>query len=213
MPEAKRTREGMPSKELVLAAIERAELHRIRHDDLERHRPRLAQPGVLLATVKEHLGLATGGWTTIQLRPTLQALEDAGLIEQSRVRGSHVWTLTAAGQQRLDITRKAGRLGLLPESPQHRLWREACEIAGARIGEFGERLRQVLDEAIGMLDADEPPDSDAWHALRERLRLACERLEAASYCLNEWPEPDESVPDVPPPLKGGRRSIRRFEKD
>ena len=213
MPEAKRTPEGMPSKELVLAAIERAELQRIKHDDLAPHRPRPAQPGVLLATVKEHLGLAAGGWTTIRLRPIWQALEDAGLIEQSRLRGSHVWTLTAAGQQRLDATRKAGRLGALPESPQHRHWREARDIAGERIGEFRERLRRVLDEAIGMLDAQKQPDSDAWHTLNGRLRLACERLEAASYCLNEWPEPDESVPDVPPPLKGGRRSIRRFEKD
>jgi DNA-binding PadR family transcriptional regulator len=213
MPEAKRTHEAMPSKELVLAAIERAEIQRIKHDALAPHRARLAQPGVLLATVKEHLGLAPGGWTTIQLRPTWQALEDAGLIEQSRRRGSNVWALTAAGQQRLDSTRNAGRLGSLPESPQHRQWREAREIAGERIGEFRERLRQVLNEAIGMLDAKEQPNSDAWHTLNERLRLACERLEAASYCLGEWPGPDKAVPDIPLPWRTGRRSIRRFEKD
>jgi len=213
MPEAKRTHEAMPSKELVLAALERAELQRIKHDDPELHRGKPDRPGVLFATVKEHLGLDPGGWTTIQLRPTWQALEDAGLIEQSRLRGSNVWTLTAAGQQRLDTTRNAGRLGALPESPQHRHWREAREIAGKRMDEFRERLRRMLDEGIGALDPHEQPDSDAWHALGERLQLACERLEAASYCLGEWPEPDESAPDVPSRWRGGRRNIRRFEKD
>jgi len=212
MPEAKRTREGMPSKELVLAAIERATLQRTRHDIPELHQSKPDQSGVLFSAVKEHLGLASGGWTTIQLRPMWQTLEDAGLIEQSRVRGRTVWTLTSAGKKRLETVRRAGRLGALPESPQHQHWREAHAIAAKRIGEFREHLRQVLHEAIGVLDAHDQSDADGWHALSERIRDAFERVESATYCLHEWPEPDESAPDVPPRWRAGRRDIRRFEK-
>jgi hypothetical protein len=80
MPAEKRTREAIRSKELVLAAIERAERHRISHRDRDLHRDKPDQPGVLFVTVKEHLGLASAGWTTIRLRPTWDELEAAGLI-------------------------------------------------------------------------------------------------------------------------------------
>lgn len=167
---------------------------------------------MLLTTVKEHLGLATGGWTTIQLRPTWQGLEDAGLIEQARVRGSTVWTLTSAGKKRLEAVRRAGRLGALPESPQHRRWREAHAIAGKRIDEFREHLRLVLHEAMGVLDDHDQPDADGWDVLSQRIRNALERVESATYCLHEWPEPDDSAPDAPPRWRAGRRDISRFEK-
>jgi hypothetical protein len=214
MPAKKPTHEAMPSKELVLAAIERAELHRIKHDDdsaLYRGKP--DRPGVLLATIKEHLGLGRGGWSTIRLRPTWNELQTAGLIEQSRSNGLIVWKLTGAGQKQLDRARHAGDIGSLPESPQHRHWREARTIASERIGEFGEMLQALLGEAAGLLDAHDPADSDTWHALSQRLQRACNRLESASYCLHEWPEPDDSRPDNPPPGKAGRRGIRRFDKD
>jgi hypothetical protein len=213
MPAKKPTREGMPSKELVLAAIERAERHRIKHDDLESHRNRHAQPGVPLSVVKEHLGLAPGGWTTIQLRPCWNELTAAGLIERSRRSGFDVWTLTSVGTKRLETVRRAGRLGALPESPQHQHWREAHAIAGKRVGDFREHLRQVLGEAIGGLDADDEPDSNGWHLHSQRLQDAYARVESATYCLHEWPEPDDSAPDTPPRWRPGRRDIRRFEKD
>jgi DNA-binding PadR family transcriptional regulator len=213
MPDEKRTREAMPSKELVLAAIERAERHRIRHSDPDLHHDQSNQPGVLFATVKEHLGLAAAGWTTIRLRPTWDELEAAGLIQQARIRGRAVWTLTTAGQQQLDAIRSSGGLGALPESPQHRRWREAHDIAGKRIGEFREHLRRVLREAIGVLDAHDQPDSDGWYAQSQRIRDAYERLESASYCLNEWHEPDDSRADIAPRWRAGRRDIRRYEKD
>ena len=213
MPTEKRTREAMPSKELVLAAIERTERHRIRHTDPDLHRDRPDRPGVPLSIIKEHLGLAPGGWTTIQLRPRWDELKAAGLIEQSRRSGFEVWTLTSAGQKSLDATRDAGELGVLPESPQHRRWREAHDIAGKRIGRFREHLREVLYEAIGVLDAHDQPDSEGWHALSQRIRDAYERLESASYCLHEWPEPDDSRADIAPRWRAGRRDIGRFDKD
>jgi hypothetical protein len=206
MPSKKRTPEAMPSKELVLAAIERAELHRHKHDDSD-------QPGVLLATVKEHLGLARGGAATIRLRPTWNELQAAGLIEQGRTLGRVVWKLTSAGRGHLARARQVGDIGSLPESPQHRQWREAHAVAAERIGEFGEKLKALLDEAAGLLDAHDIRDSGTWHTLGQRLQRACERLESASYCLHEWPEPDDSRPDTTPQRKGGCRNIRRFDND
>ncbi|MGA2455928.1 MAG: hypothetical protein ABSG93_20690 [Solirubrobacteraceae bacterium] len=213
MPKEKRTPDAMPSDELLFAAIERAECHRIKHDDPELHRGKPDQPGVLFATIKEHAGVRQGGWTTIQLRPAWERLENAGLIEQARLRGMTVWTLTSAGQKHLDAARAASEVGQLPESPQHRYWRESREIASRRIGEFGELLRKELADATGLLDAHDTPDSDAWHAISRRLQRACERLESASYCLLEWPEPDDSAPDIPPKHKVGRRSVNRFDND
>lgn len=213
MPDEKRTREAMPSKELVLAAIERAERHRIRHTDPDLDRGRPERPGVPLSIVKEHLGLAPGGWTTIRLRPHWNELKEAGLIAQSRRNGFDVWTLTSAGQQQLDAIRDAGTLGALPESPQHRHWREAHDIAGRRIGQFRDHLEQVLHEAIGVLDAHDQPNSDGWYAQSQQIRDAYERVESASHCLNEWPEPDDSRADIAPRWRAGRRDIRRFDKD
>jgi len=107
----------MPSKELVLAAIERAELHRMKHDDPILYRGKPDRPGVLLATVKEHLGLVRGGWSTIRLRPTWEELKAARLIEQGRANGLVVWKLSSLGQKQLDRARQAGDIGSLPESP------------------------------------------------------------------------------------------------
>jgi hypothetical protein len=172
MPAKKRTPEAMPSKELVLAAIERAELHRMRHDDYDRYRGKPDRPGVLLATIKEHLGLARGGWSTIRLRPTWDELQATGLIEQSRRSGMVAWKLTSTGQAHLDRARLTGDIGALPESPQHRHWREARATATTRIGEFGQKLQAVLGEAAGLLDAHDPADSETWHAIGQRLRPA-----------------------------------------
>jgi hypothetical protein len=74
-------------------------------------------------------------------------------------------------------------------------------------------LQALLSEATGLLDAHDPADSDTWHSLGRRLQRACERLTSASYCLHEWPRPDDSRPDTAPSGKAGRRSIRSFDKD
>jgi hypothetical protein len=212
MPKSDRTPDPLPSKEQVLAAIERAERHRRKLDDPVVYRGKPDQPGVLFATVKEHLGLARGGWTTIQLRPTWKALEAAGLIEQFRASSLTLWRLTTAGQKHLDAARKAGKVGALPESPQHRHWRQARQIATVHISEFREHLRRLLADATGLLDAHDPANSDTWHALGRRLEFACEALASASYCLYEWPEPDDSRADLTPHGKGDRRTPQHYVK-
>lgn len=212
MPKSDRTPKPLPSAEQVLAAIERGERHRRKLDDPALYRDKPDQPGVLFATIKEHLGLAPGGWTTIQLRPTSKALEGAGFIEQFRARGLTLWRLTNAGQKRLDAARKAGKVAALPESPQHRHWREARIVATNHVGEFREHLRELLAEATGLLDAHDPADSDTWHALGRRLEFACNALASASHCLYEWLEPDDSRADLSPHGKGDRRTPQHYVK-
>jgi hypothetical protein len=68
------------SEALLLAAIERAQLH-----------SRREASGVRLATIAEHLGFAPGSWTTRRLRPQLETLAAADLIVSSRRHGAVVW--------------------------------------------------------------------------------------------------------------------------
>ncbi len=115
MPAQKATPAEMPSEDLVLAAIDRA----------YRHRTNQRNPGVLLVDVKEHLGLDRTGASTVRLRPTWENLQTLGLIEQTHQSNRILWRLTDAGHKRLQAGRQTSDLSL-PESPQHRRWRNPC---------------------------------------------------------------------------------------
>jgi hypothetical protein len=186
---------GTLTAELVLAALERA----------ERHRYNPAQPGVLLATVKEHLDLPRHGGSTRRLRPTWDALAQDALIEQTRRHGLILWALTRGGRRRIARARRNGRLPELPESPQHRAWREAQRAAGEHLSELVDEVRDCLAAAIALLDS-EPRESDPWYALGEQLKTSCERLGSATHCLYEWVEPDDAQADVTPDRYRGRRN-------
>jgi hypothetical protein len=200
MPKTKATPITLPSDELLLAAIDRAECHRGRD-----------RSGVGLEIVKEHLGLKRGSWSTRQLRPQLDRLQTTGQIEQFRACGLVVWALTENGHRRLAAARRAQGIPRLPESPQHRVWREAHREAGERIEEFREDMRERLNAAISLLDAGDQTSSEAWRATGERLQYACQRLESATYCLHEWKEPDDSIADIEEPWHVGRRDTQRWD--
>ncbi len=194
MPKTKPTPE-LPSNDLILAAIERAICHRDRNEPES------------LGSIKQHLGLPHNGWTTLQLRPKLEELEAADLIEQSRLRSRAVWGLTPKGLRRLDAVR--GEL-TLPEAPQHRIWREARATAGDRIAGLRADLRGTLDEAIELLEAEREANSATWFEFSERLQKDGQQLATAIHCLREWPEPDDSKADTdkPPYGQNSRRRIR-----
>ncbi len=200
MPKSDRTPDPFPSDEQLLAALGRAERHR-RHKD----------QGVQLGAIKAHLNLPRHSGTTRRLRPQLTALEAGGLIEQTRRHSLDLWMLTRRGHQRLDAT--SGAIAL-PESPQHQEWREAREAADERIEGFHNALSFTTAEAMQLLDAGSQP-SDSWFSLGERLQHACWRLGSATYCLHEWPEPDDSTPDIDEPttpLQRGRREVQRWDR-
>jgi hypothetical protein len=169
------------SDELVLAAVGRAERHREREGD-----------GVMMSDIAEHLGFVHGSWTTRRLRPQIEAFIAAGLLARSRRHGVVIWGLTSTGRERVEQTSGAV---VLPESPQHRVWRRARALAAERIDAVSEQASGVLEEAMDALDS-EGVRSDAWFALADRLQSACWQLGSVTYCLSEWAEPDDATPDV-----------------
>jgi hypothetical protein len=180
------------SDDLVLAAVARAERHRERDGE-----------GVMMSDIAEHLGFVHGSWTTRRLRPQIDAFIAAGLLVRSRRHGVVVWGLTSSGRRRVEQT--SGSV-VLPESPQHRVWRHAQTLATERIDGLREQVRRVLEEAMDALDS-EGVCSDAWFALAERLQSECSQLGSATYCLSEWEEPDDASPDIDDRTQPGDEQI------
>jgi transcriptional regulator with XRE-family HTH domain len=187
---------AMPlADDVILAALGRAELHK--GDD---------KPGVLYLTLVEHLGLRKGAVTSRRLRPRLRELVAAGVVEEFRRRGYDLLALTREGKRRLRDAEPVS----LPESPQHRRWREGRTAGTERIGGFRDELRSALDGAAALL-ADESAPSDAWYALAGRVEKACRRVGSATHCLREWPEPDDAKPEVASGEHGSRRNYRLWD--
>jgi hypothetical protein len=200
MPKAKPTAEALPSPELVLAATWRAERHRA-HD----------RRGVSRAAIQEHLGLPSGASTTRQLRAIWDPLILDGLIEEVRRQGIILWALTEAGHAQLA---DRGEVGTLPESPQHRRWREARRAACERIDVLQDELRLALHEASELLDCRGQGSSGTWYKFAQRLQHACRVLASATYCLREWDEPDDVQADIdePPYGQGARRETHGWDQ-
>jgi hypothetical protein len=197
-PESSELRRFRPvSDTQVLAAIEGAERHHRRENE-----------GISRSDLAEHLGFVHSGWTTRQLRPQLDALRSAGLLGDLRRNGIDLLGLTSAGRRALAKARRAGEVGELPESPQHRKWRHARAAAAERIEWFRQQVRDALDEARRLLDTGQG-DSDVWFSLAGRLKTECWQLGSATYCLWEWPEPDDARADVDEVL--GRRNVWQWE--
>jgi hypothetical protein len=185
---------------LILAAVQRAERHRQRENE-----------GVPLSFITEHLGFVYGSWTTRRLRPQLDALMAGGLLVRSRRHGIVVLGLTSSGRRWLARGLRAGEVGVLPESPQHRVWRHARSAAAERIEEFREQVRRALEDAGGLLEGEQT-GSDAWFGVAERLRSACRHFGSATYCLREWCEPDDADADVDEQHEAGDELLARDER-
>jgi len=167
---------------LVLAAMERAQRHS-------------GEGRFLKGEVIKHLGLRRTATTRRRLWPPFEALGKEGLIVQEVAHGARYWRLTKAGEGQLAAMRRAGEVGELPSSPQRRKWRNARELAAKRIEEIKEDALKALEEANRLLSAAPGPSSEAIGELRARLWWHLERLALATYCLHEWPEPDEALRD------------------
>jgi hypothetical protein len=157
------------------------------------------------------LGFVHNSWTTRRLRPQLDALGSAGRVGDVRRYGLNLLALTTAGRRALGKARSVGEV-ILPESPQHRIWRHSRTLADERIDGFRQVLRASLAEAGALLGAEKGP-SDAWFDLAERLRKACWQLGSATHCLYEWPEPDDSRADTDKETRfRGRRSVWQWDR-
>jgi hypothetical protein len=171
--------------DLILAAIDRAE----RHFGKE-------IAGVPMWEITEHLSIGRRSAAARHVRSRLVALEAKGRLEPSRRNGISVWILTSSGRRRLRRAERAGDVPALPESPQHRRWREAHALAAQEIERMREGVRSTVDEATRLLDAHTAASSDTWFELSARLRQMVWRLGSASYCLYEWPEPCDEQADI-----------------
>jgi hypothetical protein len=184
----------------ILAAVERGEVHNERENK-----------GVLRSDLAEHLGFVHNGWTTRQLRPQLDGLRSAGLLQDLRRHGLDLLAITSDGRRALAKARCRGDAGGLPESPQHRRWRHSRAAAADRIDGFRLRVRGALDETQRLLDAEQTT-SDAWFDLAERLTKECWQLGSATYCLTEWAEPEDSSADTDDGARfRGRRNVWQWE--
>jgi hypothetical protein len=181
----------------ILAAIHRAEVHD-QHDHASR------------SDLAAHLGFVHNSWTTRRLRPHLDALRGTGRVRDVRRYGLDLLALTAAGSRALAQAQSAVEV-VLPESPQHRRWRHSRTLAGERIDGFRQALRASMAEAGALLDAAQAP-STAWVEFAKRLSRDCMRLGSATYCLFEWPEPDDERADMDDEIKG-RRNVWDWDSD
>jgi hypothetical protein len=170
------------SEELVLAAVERA----------ERHQRRAGREGVPVWTVMEHLGVARRSARARQARAALDALTDAGVLLRLRRSGAPVWKLSQAGRERL----RRAEPQQLPESPQHRAWRDARALAAQEIERFRNDLGELLLKGYFLLGSKERQHSDTLFEYAEQLHQAARRLGSATHCLYEWREPTDERADI-----------------
>ncbi len=121
---------------------------------------------------------------------------DEGLLERRRQHGVQLLALTLTAHARLLGPVGVAAASALPESPQHRCWRQARRVAREELGRVCEELRVSLKETEVLLDAVEASSSDAWFAVAVHLGKRCRWLGSAVHCLHEWPEPGDDLADV-----------------
>ena len=141
------TPQHAPTDERLLAAVKRAGRH---------HRPEAGHAAPVWAIV-EHLGLSRRQGPGRRIRSHLEALVRRGWLEQRKRQGSPLWELTPAGTRAIERALSAGTAIELPESPQHRTWRNARTSAALEVGRFEVELLALLRGAVSMLGADPGP--------------------------------------------------------
>jgi len=151
--------------------------------------------------VAEHLGFAWNSGTARKLLPQLLALEAAGYLELGGPAGFEgSCRLTRQGLNALQRARRAeapeASVEALPESPQHRNWRHARTVAAAGISEFLGAVTTEVQEAETVLLRPRLGSSGELMQIGNRLQLQFWRLASATYCLREWPEPNERRRDT-----------------
>jgi hypothetical protein len=167
----------------VLAALSRAQLHR--------GAPHAAVP---VWAVLAQLGLPRRSRRAREAVEVLARLRAAGAVEAGRRHDVEVWSITPAGRALLQDA--SSREARLPESPQHRAWRDARTLAREEIGRVRAVLRESLRDAEEMLRGGRPHRSEDWFELAERLRRRAWTVGSATYCLHEWEEPDDGEADL-----------------
>jgi hypothetical protein len=173
----------------VLAALARAELH-------------AATWKPYLSDIAHHLGWRSSGGTARRLRQHLGRLTSEGLAttEEPPPHRTHTqrWATTPAGRRRLA---SAGPIDL-PESPQHRRWRQDRDVAAWALGAVREDIWVVIEEVYDLLSSREevrPFHSDDFvYGLVRRFEQAFRAYGLAFRMCEQWPEPSDLAADDAP---------------
>lgn len=173
----------------VLAALARAELHATRWKPY-------------LSDVAQHLGWKSSGGAARRLRQHLSRLTSAGLVTTKGPppHRAHTqrWATAAAGRRRLA---SAGPIDL-PESPQHRRWRQDRDVAAWALPAAREQTWVVVEEVYELLSSREevrPFHSDDFvYGLSRRFEEAFQSYGLAFRMCEQWPEPSDLAPDDAP---------------
>lgn len=205
MTKPRRNRSRPLEEAFVLAAVDRG----------QRHSP-WADRGVPLWVVTDHLGLGRGSGPSQRVRPVLDRLtRERGWLELHVQHDRPNWTVTADGSYMLTQAFPDGADDHLPESPQHKEWREARNLAGRVMPKLRAELSARLDEVHELVGRKRTPTSDEWLALVHPLGEAVRRVGFATYCLHQWNEPADATADVDEEAtlgsgRVGRRNYRRW---
>ncbi|MBS1885624.1 MAG: hypothetical protein JSU06_00375 [Actinobacteria bacterium] len=166
----------------LLAAVERAGRH-TRHPDK--------------GAIARLLGFDFSGPVSRSLEKQLRGLRERGALRSETVyrHRREDWFLTEEGGRRLEQGR--GEAEALPESPEHRQWRAARDLAAGQLDEVVGSVLAALGGAESAIRTRATGDLGATDlALLQRLlRWRLDRLGVVLYCLRDWPEPDDDVND------------------
>jgi len=194
--------EPEPSDGLVLAAVARA----CPHSSCE-------SGPVSFFEILDHLAIRKRTDASRNVRTRLDALLDAGILRCSRRHGVVVWSLTSAGERHFEHELRSADPPSLPESPQHRAWRNAHALAEQEIERFREELRATASASLELVDADPPVPSDVWFTLARDLRSAAWIVGSAIHCLYEWREPTDDRADIDTHQERGEESLLEEERN
>jgi DNA-binding PadR family transcriptional regulator len=183
---------------MLLAAIERAERQVVLPGE---------RKGARRNEVVAHLGLDWHSGNARRLKGQLEALEAEGCVEiQRKIPHRSIVALTRRGHDRLQLARRQkapeAMAEALPESPQHRRWREARAVAEESEDEIRSLATDAVHDAQTALLKPEADGAEELMAIGDRLHRVFWRFASVVYVRQEWAEPDERSRDKDPG-KGG----------
>jgi hypothetical protein len=183
---------------MLLAAIERAECQVVLPGK---------RKGARRKEIVAHLGLDWHSGNARRLKGQLEALRAEGCVEiEEKMPFRSIVALTLRGHDRLQLARRQkvpeAMPEALPESPQHREWREARAVAEEREDEIRSLATDAVHEAQTALLKPAADSADELMAIGDRLHRVFWRFASVVYVRQDWAEPDERSRDEDPG-KGG----------
>jgi DNA-binding PadR family transcriptional regulator len=179
---------------MLLAAIERAERQVVLPGK---------RKGARRKEIVAHLGLDWHSGNARRLKGQLEALRAEGCVEiEEKMPFRSIVALTRRGHDRLQLARRQkvpeAMAEALPESPQHREWREARAVAEEREDEIRSLATDAVQEAQTALLKPAADSADELMAIGDRLHRVFWRFASVVYVRQEWAEPDERSRDEDP---------------